>query len=109
MAKAYSTLDEFWPFYLREHSKPLTMALHVVGSLLSLGVLVVCVALGAWWWLLLALPVGYGFAWFAHFVVQHNRPATFTYPWMSFVSDWRLVWVTLTGRLGRERRRHGVA
>ncbi|MEK6986271.1 MAG: DUF962 domain-containing protein [Candidatus Thermoplasmatota archaeon] len=106
MEKAYRTLDAFWPFYLREHSKPLTIALHVVGSLLSLGLLVGFAALAMWWWLLLVLPVGYGFAWFAHFVVQRNRPATFTYPWFSFASDWRLVWVTLTGRLGREREKH---
>ena len=34
---------------------------------------------GGWWWVLVPVS-GYGFAWLAHFTVEKNRPATFTYP-----------------------------
>jgi len=32
------------------------------------------------WWFVGGLLVGYGFAWFAHFAVEKNRPATFRQP-----------------------------
>jgi len=54
------------------------------------------------WWLLAALLCGYGFAWFAHFVVEKNRPATFQHPFWSFISDFKMIWYMLTGRMGRE-------
>ncbi|MES2154708.1 MAG: DUF962 domain-containing protein [bacterium] len=104
----YRTMAEFWPFYLREHDHPATKALHVAGSILSF--LLVMLAIG-WrnpWLLLAAVVVGYGFAWTAHLAIEHNRPATFRYPVKSFLADWRLVWVTLTGQLDRELERHGL-
>ncbi len=104
----YKTLDEFWPFYLREHDHPGTKAMHVVGSMLAL--VLVFLALG-WrnpWLALVAVVVGYGFAWIAHLAIENNKPATFRYPVKSFLSDWRLVWVTLTGQLNHELEKHGL-
>jgi hypothetical protein len=80
MARIYTTFAEFWPFYLREHSKPRTRALHYVGTSLVVA-LALAALVTANWWLLVALPIaGYFFAWIAHFGVEKNRPATFTYP-----------------------------
>ena len=109
MTRAYTTFGEFWPFYLREHSRGATRALHYVGTSL-----VVMLALAALvtrtWWLLLALPVaGYFFAWVAHFGVEKNRPATFTYPLWSLIADFRMWWLWLTLRLDPELERAGVA
>ena len=37
-------------------------------------------ATGQPWWLLGAVVCGYAFAWFGHFLFEHNKPATFRFP-----------------------------
>jgi hypothetical protein len=34
--------------------------------------------------------------------VEKNRPATFKYPLWSFISDYKMMWYMITGRMGRE-------
>lgn len=99
---------DFWPYYLREHAKPATRALHYAGTTLVVGIALYALLTGSWL-LLAALPVaGYGFAWVAHFMVEKNRPATFTYPLWSLAGDFKMWWMWLTGRLGPELERAGV-
>ena len=100
----YTSFAEFWPFYVREHLDPRSRALHVIGSASVLVVFALGLFVDAWW--LLAMPViGYGFAWVGHFVFERNRPATFSYPLWSFMGDWKMFWLTLTGRMPEELRR----
>ena len=107
--KEYESFSDFWPFYLREHSLPRTRMLHYVGTSLVVGLAVFGV-LTANWWVLIALPLaGYFFAWIAHFTVEKNRPATFTYPLWSLAADFRMWWLWLTGRLRPHLRKAGVA
>ena len=108
MAREYTSFGEFWPFYLREHSKPSTRAMHYIGTSLVVVIALFAVFTGRWVWLA-ALPVaGYFFAWLAHFTVEKNRPATFTYPLWSLAADFRMWGLWLTGRLGPELERAGV-
>lgn len=109
MQPRYASFAEFWPFYLREHSRPATRVLHYIGTTLVV-ILAVFTILAAEWWLFLALPVaGYFFAWIAHFRIEKNRPATFTYPLWSLAADFRMWFLWVTGRLGPELEKAGVS
>ena len=102
MEKRIETYAEFWDFYVAEHSQPLTRALHFAGTFLGILLLVWLVGRGAWYYFPLCFVIGYAFAWSAHFFVEHNKPATFKYPLWSFVSDYKMMWLMMTGRMRRE-------
>ncbi len=108
MAQRFATYAAFWPHYLREHSRRATRALHYFGTGLSL----LCIFFGAaeqiWWLLAVAFVAGYGPAWIAHGLIEHNRPATFSHPIWSLISDFRMLFLWLTGRLSAELRNAGV-
>lgn len=97
--KRFTTMAEFYPYYLREHSNRTNRRLHFIGTLLSI------IGLG---WVgrtgnirfLIILPlIGYGFAWIGHYLVEKNKPATFKYPLLSFCSDFKLFFHMLIGKI----------
>jgi hypothetical protein len=102
------TYKDFWPYYLREHAKPQTRAIHYAGTALATGSLIALIITGKGMFGVLALLGGYGFAWFGHFFIEKNRPATFTYPLWSLFSDFRMAWTWITGRLAPELAKAGV-
>ncbi|MDB5676617.1 MAG: rane protein [Sphingomonas bacterium] len=104
---AITSYGDFWPHYLREHGRSATRAIHYAGTALTFLFLALALQHGGWWWAVLPLA-GYGFAWAAHFAVERNRPATFTYPLWSLVSDYRMFLLWLTGRLAPHLRAAGV-
>ena len=105
MSEPIRSFAEFWPYYLGEHRRPGTRALHLVGTSLSLCLVLAALLTGRWLLLLAALVCGYAFAWVGHFFIEHNRPATFRYPFWSFAGDFKMWWVALTGRLSGELQR----
>ena len=96
------TFEEFWPFYVSQHSLPATRALHFAGTTMVLGVLAIAVARLSPWWALATPVLGYGPAWIGHFFFEKNRPATFTYPWWSLRGDFRMWRLMLMGKMGPE-------
>ena len=95
----FASFREFYPFYLSEHSNITCRRLHFVGTSLVLGCLVMLLRSGNPMWFLYALLCGYGFAWVGHFFFEKNRPATFKYPFYSFISDWVMYKDMLTGKI----------
>ena len=106
--KAIKTYEAFWPFYLQEHSLPATRWWHFIGTTIAALNLVFAVVYLAPSYILSALLSGYFFAWVSHFFIEKNRPATFTYPAWSFISDWKMWAFMATGKLGAELEKHGV-
>jgi hypothetical protein len=96
------TFAEFWPFYVREHSRPATRALHAAGTITGTALFVALAATGRWRWLPVALVPGYAAAWVGHFLVEHNRPATFKHPLWSLAGDYKMVALMLAGRMDVE-------
>ncbi len=94
----FASFRDFYPYYLEQHSHPVSRRLHVLGSLLALGWALAALASGHYLWILLAPLAGYGPAWIGHFFYQHNTPATLRHPVYSLVGDWVLVGEVLTGR-----------
>ncbi|PVV03533.1 hypothetical protein BB560_001986 [Smittium megazygosporum] len=96
--KGYSSLSEFYPFYLGEHSNTTCRRLHVIGTTIGLFSLSYCLYNGMYSKIPLAFIPGYAFAWAGHFAFEKNRPATFKHPFYSLASDFRLVFEVLTGK-----------
>jgi len=95
----FRSYDQFFAYYVKQHSNPANRAMHATGTSLGILAVVVALATGHYWYALLFIPIGYGFAWTGHFLMERNRPATFGHPWWSFVSDFRMLALMLTGRL----------
>jgi hypothetical protein len=88
----------FYPFYLGEHTHPTCRGLHFVGTSLAAVLVLLALVTQKWWLIGVAFVEAYALAWAGHFFFEHNRPATFQYPLLSFMGDWRLWWDILAGR-----------
>lgn len=95
MTQKFTSIDAFYRFYLGEHKKPMTRILHAIGSLGAITCVIATLITRQPVLLMLAPIVGYSFAWFSHGVIEKNRPATFTYPWYSFVCDFKMLFDVL--------------
>jgi len=98
--KRIQTYQEFYKFYLGEHSNKTCRVLHVIGT-----TIVLALTLTAFYHaeptLLLYVPLaGYGFAWVGHFFFEKNKPATFKYPLWSLKSDFKMYFDILSGKIG---------
>ena len=96
------TYREFWPRYLAAHADPRTRGLHYIGTSLAVAALTAAAAGRDWRWLLAAPVAGYAPAWLGHFAFEHNRPETFRHPAWSLLSDFHMLGLFLSGRLGAE-------
>ncbi|WP_373047977.1 Mpo1-like protein [Vulgatibacter sp.] len=102
------TFAEFWPWYLGEHRRHATRAIHTLGTVAYLSWLGAALVARKPE-LALACPViAYGAAWLSHLFVEKNRPATFRHPLLSLWADHVMAWYVLTGRIDAELKRLGI-
>lgn len=94
----FSSYEEFFAFYLEQHSHRGNRLLHAAGTLIGIAILIGALATRHYLWAFLWIPVGYGFAWTGHFLLEKNKPATFGHPWWSFISDFRMLALMLAGK-----------
>lgn len=95
----FKTFQEFYPFYLHEHSNHVCRTLHFIGTALVICIMLIILTIREFHLIWLIPVVGYGFAWVGHFGFEKNRPATFKYPLYSFTADFVMFWQLLTGKL----------
>jgi hypothetical protein len=97
-----TTFAEFWPVYVLAHSQPLTRIFHSIGTLIGWSILVAAISLRKPCLILAALAVPYALAWFSHFFVEHNKPATFGHPLWSWLANQKMVAMVVSGRMSKE-------
>jgi hypothetical protein len=91
--------NEYYEHYLSLHQNKTCRRLHLLGMVAALGLLALAVFY-SWWWLLLAVPVvAYPFAWMGHFLFEKNTPASWKNPLLANLSDLRMTWDILRGRI----------
>lgn len=95
----YTTLKEFYPYYLSEHSNGICRTLHFIGTTIVIISFIAFLATLNLKYLAICPIAGYFFAWIGHFIFEKNRPATFKYPLKSLASDFIMYWEMLSFQL----------
>ncbi len=106
--KKFDSFKEFWPDYLRLHSKPITRAVHYAGTSLGIAAAVAGIAIGAPGLIIASPFIIYGILFPSHFIFEKNRPATLKNPLMSVGGDFKMFFCWLTGNLKGEFKKHGL-
>jgi len=99
MKENIKSFEEFYPFYLKQHSHKVCRLLHVVGTTIVIALAITAVSHNEpklWFFVPIA---GYGFAWVGHFFFEKNKPATFKYPLWSLRSDFKMYYDIVIGKL----------
>lgn len=97
-AKRYQTFEEFYPFYLKEHSNRINRRLHIIGTTTAFLYLLYLLLTLNFAWLVTVMVPGYAFAWVGHFFFEKNKPATFKYPLWSLRGDLQMWAETMQGK-----------
>ena len=96
--KTFANFKEFYPFYINEHKHKHTKLTHFIGTCLVIFFTLRCVMTVDPMFLAYAIISGYGCAWFGHFFIEKNKPATFKYPFYSLIGDFVMFAEVLKGK-----------
>lgn len=96
--KKIATFEEFYPFYLDQHSHFWNRITHFIGTSIFLFLAVLAIVKTDILIFFIGIFSAYFFAWIGHFFIEKNKPATFKYPWMSLKGDFKLYFEICTGK-----------
>lgn len=94
--------NELWYAYLRAHEDERTRNLHYAGTLLGIGIFASAILTLQPLLFIVALVAAYGLAWFGHFTIEKNQPAAFTRPVLSFLFNFKMLWLWLKDEIDQE-------
>jgi hypothetical protein len=105
MSRTFESFDEFWEFYVKEHTQKGTRRLHFLGVTAAAACVAGAVIFKKRWLLFVAPVVGYVPAWIGHFFIEKNMPASFKYPLWSLRADLVMCSKMATGTMDAEVQR----
>jgi hypothetical protein len=93
------TFMQFYESYLCDHASQASRIIHFLCMLVEIGCILIWVATGAFWFLPVALLIGYGIARMGNILFEKNRSNGVRHPVYSFLCDWRMFWELLTRQI----------
>lgn len=103
------TFKEFWPLYMRAHRLPGTRGLHYFATAVGIMAAIEAIAARQPLIFVLGIAVCYAIALATHWFVEHNQPLIRVNAFWGAIADLRMCWLALTGQVGSEFARHGIA
>lgn len=108
MSHRYDTFEEFWPVYLRAHSKSATRACHYLATVIGVGCAVAALVTQIWWLVLVGIAGGYAVAVASHPLIEGNSALVRPHTVWAACSDLRMFAYWATGRLKGELEKHHI-
>src|SRR5262245_21485643 len=99
---------EFWIAYLDAHRNPRTRAMHYLATLPGISGTALAIWLEVLWFMAGGIGLGVVMAVSSHHLIEHNRPLIRVNPFFGAVSDLRMCWLAVSGRLAAEYERLGL-
>ncbi|MEZ5831751.1 MAG: DUF962 domain-containing protein [Dongiaceae bacterium] len=99
---------EFWVAYLDAHRNPATRAMHYMATISGIVGTGLAIWLEFMWLMAGGIGLGVVMAVSSHHLIERNRPLIRVNPLYGAVSDLRMCWLALTGKLAAEYARLGL-
>lgn len=99
---------EFWPAYLRAHSRSETRVAHYVATTIGLGGAAIAIGAASPGIGIAAVALAYAIAVSSHRIFEGGRSMVRVNPVWGALADLRMCWLALTGGLHRELERGGI-
>lgn len=103
-----SKFEAFWVDYLRAHSRRSTRVCHYIATFWGVTVGFYGIFTLQPLFVLAGIAGGYIIAVGSHYVFEGSPPLVARSAWMGAVSDFRVIWLALTGRLDAEFDKYGL-
>lgn len=98
MRQHFSSFQDFYQQYLREHTKVGTRVLHFVGTTVNLLTIVYVLWSGKMRFLWYIPIVGYGLPWLSHLIFEKNSLMNLRYFFYDLMADFKM-WLDLLLRI----------